>query len=112
MSTLILPDWPMPARVRACSTTRHGGVSVSPYDSLNLGTHVGDVATHVDANRQLLREQACLPQMPVWLDQVHGTRVLTLEGRSVSNTQADAVYSRVVGQVCAVMTAEDRKSVV
>lgn len=44
--------------------------------------------------------------MPVWLDQVHGTRVLTLEGRSVSNTQADAVYSRVVGQVCAVMTAD------
>lgn len=64
MSTLILPDWPMPARVRACSTTRHGGVSVSPYDSLNLGTHVGDVATHVDANRQLLRNKPAYHKCP------------------------------------------------
>ena len=67
MSTqLILPDWPMPAGVKACSTTRHGGISESPYDSLNLGTHVGDVATSVATNRWRLVEQAGLPQMPVW----------------------------------------------
>lgn len=106
MNKLILPDWPAPARVKACSTTRHGGISEFPYDSLNLGTHVGDAAASVAANRQYLVEQAELPQMPVWLEQVHGTRVLHLDGKTVSDVQADAVYSRVAGQVCAVMTAD------
>lgn len=80
MNKLILPDWPMPAGVKACSTTRHGGISASPYDSLNLGTHVGDITASVVANRQCLVELAGLPQMPIWLEQVHGTRVLHLEG--------------------------------
>ncbi|MDA5490650.1 purine nucleoside phosphorylase YfiH [Yersinia kristensenii] len=106
MNKLILPDWPVPAGVKACSTTRHGGISEFPYDSLNLGTHVGDVAASVTANRQCLVEQAGLPQMPVWLEQVHGTRVLHLDGKAISDVQADAVYSCVAGQVCAVMTAD------
>jgi YfiH family protein len=106
MSTLILPDWPMPATVKAYSTTRHGGISQPPYDSLNLGTHVGDIARCVANNRQYLVDQGRLPQMPVWLDQVHGTRVLHLGGQVISDVQADAVYSRVSGQVCAVMTAD------
>jgi len=38
----IVPDWPAPANVKALQTTRHGGFSVAPYDSLNLGLHVGD----------------------------------------------------------------------
>ena len=42
MNSLILPDWPLPPGVKACSTTRGGGASLPPYDSLNLGTHVGD----------------------------------------------------------------------
>ncbi|WP_145534720.1 purine nucleoside phosphorylase YfiH [Yersinia alsatica] len=106
MNKLILPDWPAPASVKACSTTRHGGISEFPYDSLNLGTHVGDIAATVITNRQRLVEQGQLPQMPVWLEQVHGTRVLHLDGSAISDVQADAVYSRVVGQVCAVMTAD------
>ncbi|HDL6515055.1 TPA: purine nucleoside phosphorylase YfiH [Yersinia enterocolitica] len=106
MNKLILPDWPIPATVKACSTTRHGGISEFPYDSLNLGTHVGDIAASVVANRQSLVEQAGLPQMPVWLEQVHGTRVLHLDGKTISDVQADAVYSHVAGQVCAVMTAD------
>ncbi|WP_145513180.1 purine nucleoside phosphorylase YfiH [Yersinia massiliensis] len=106
MNELILPNWPMPAGVKACSTTRHGGISTPPYDSLNLGTHVGDVTASVSANRQRLVALAGLPQMPVWLEQVHGTRVLHLDGEVTPNVQADAVYSRVAGQVCAVMTAD------
>ncbi|CNH18361.1 inner membrane protein [Yersinia massiliensis] len=106
MNELILPNWPMPAGVKACSTTRHGGISTPPYDSLNLGTHVGDVTTSVIANRQRLVALASLPQMPVWLEQVHGTRVLHLDGEVTLDVQADAVYSRVAGQVCAVMTAD------
>ena len=67
---------------------------------------MGDTASTVIANRQRLVEQAGLPQMPVWLEQVHGTRVLHLDGTAISDVQADAVYSRVTGQVCAVMTAD------
>ncbi|CAI1910653.1 Laccase domain protein yfiH [Serratia quinivorans] len=106
MDSLILPDWPLPAGVKACSTTRYGGVSLPPYDSLNLGTHVGDEAQAVGVNRQRLVEGADLPQMPVWLEQVHGTRVVRLDGQTPADLQADAVYSNVPGQVCAVMTAD------
>ncbi|TQI79008.1 hypothetical protein FHU10_0936 [Serratia fonticola] len=106
MSALILPDWPLPAGVKACSTTRHGGVSLPPYDSLNLGDHVGDDALAVAQNRQRLVAAADLPQSPFWLEQVHGTRVLTLDGQAPEDLRADAVYSNVAGQVCAVMTAD------
>lgn len=106
MNSLILPDWPLPTGVKACSTTRLGGVSLPPYDSLNLATHVGDDPERVAHNRQLLLASAGLPQMPVWLEQVHGTRVLVLDGQTPGDLRADAVYSRVAGQVCAVMTAD------
>ncbi|MFD1093828.1 purine nucleoside phosphorylase YfiH [Providencia vermicola] len=106
MSTLIFPDWPQPKSVSSCSTTRAGGVSLPPFDSLNLGDHVDDRPEDVSENRQRLVELAQLPQQPVWLEQVHGTHVLHLNGSKIKNKQADAVYSNQVGQVCAIMTAD------
>ncbi|PHM55984.1 purine nucleoside phosphorylase YfiH [Xenorhabdus sp. KK7.4] len=106
MTPLIFPDWPQPKGVGACSTTRAGGMSLPPYESLNLGLHVGDDPLYVERNRERLMEYARLPHQPVWLEQVHGTRVIRLEGQSVENNQADAVYTNQVGQVCAVMTAD------
>ncbi|MBI3311791.1 MAG: laccase domain-containing protein, partial [Serratia liquefaciens] len=47
MSVLLTPLWPAPNNVVAFNTTRKGGVSVHPYDALNLGTHVGDDVTVV-----------------------------------------------------------------
>jgi hypothetical protein len=99
----IRPDWPAPARVRALSTTRSGGVSVSPYDSLNLGVHVGDVPASVAANRAALRD--LLPGEPCWLNQVHGTRVVDA-AHPDGVPDADAVVSRSAGAVCVVMTAD------
>ncbi|MGV6826010.1 MAG: peptidoglycan editing factor PgeF [bacterium] len=99
---LIIPDWPAPEGVRAIQTTRVGGVSVAPWDSLNLGDHVGDTANHVHENRQLLYEYGQLPRMPVWLHQVHGTDVAS----SPSASCADARTSSHPGEVCAVMTAD------
>ncbi|MDO9357742.1 MAG: laccase domain-containing protein, partial [Polaromonas sp.] len=46
-----IPDWPAPPGVRAVFTTRQGGVSPHPYDSLNLGDHVGDLPQNVATNR-------------------------------------------------------------
>lgn len=106
MKDLIVPDWPAPATVRACSTTRAGGVSVAPWDSLNLGDHVGDQPAAVQANRQRLVNMADLPAMPWWLEQVHGTEVVRLDGRPPATRRADAVWSNQAGTVCAVMTAD------
>lgn len=99
---VIRPDWPAPAWVRACMTTRAGGVSPAPWASFNLGDHVGDDPAHVAANRAQLR--ALLPAEPVWLTQVHGTRVAEL-GRD-TDFRADACVARAGGQVCAVLTAD------
>ncbi|NDE42510.1 MAG: hypothetical protein EB007_11210 [Betaproteobacteria bacterium] len=44
-------QWPAPPRVRALCTSRHGGSSTGAYDTLNLGTHVGDAPASVAANR-------------------------------------------------------------
>ncbi|MBD8162439.1 purine nucleoside phosphorylase YfiH [Erwinia persicina] len=104
--SLIIPGWQVPASVRACSSTRQGGVSQSPWDSLNLGAHVGDDEQHVQTNRQRLLELGDLPSMPQWLDQVHGTEVLTLDWKVPPSLRADAAYSRTPGVVCAVMTAD------
>ncbi|AWK13921.1 purine nucleoside phosphorylase YfiH [Candidatus Fukatsuia symbiotica] len=108
MSFLIIPDWPVPVNIKAYSTTRHGGVSQSPYDSLNLSTQVGDDPASVAANRQRLKILAKLPQIPIWPHQVHGTHVLHLTHSPPSSLdlQADAVYSNTRGQICAVMTAD------
>ncbi|WMC10010.1 purine nucleoside phosphorylase YfiH [Oceanimonas pelagia] len=102
---LILPDWPAPAHVCAAQSTRTGGVSEAPWHSLNLGTHVGDHVTSVRTNRERLAACLNLPSEPVWLEQVHGIRVLTLPAEN-DNLTADAVVSRTPGQVCAVMTAD------
>ena len=54
MNTFLIPDWPAPAGIRACVTTRAGGVSVAPFDSFNLGDHVGDDPVAVAHNRHRL----------------------------------------------------------
>ncbi len=72
----IVPDWPAPTNVRAVMTTRAGGVSAAPFDSLNPASHVGDDPASVAENRRILRET--LPVEPLWLNQVHGPRVFEL----------------------------------
>jgi polyphenol oxidase len=99
----IIPDWPAPANVRSLQTTRTGGSSFSPYDSFNLGSHVGDNPLAVSRNRMLLAP--LLPSEPVWLNQVHGVTVSDA-GRAGCLPQADASVSSYPGAVCVVMTAD------
>lgn len=98
-----IPDWPAPPNVRALQTTRNGGVSTGSYASLNLGDHVGDAPMAVAHNRQLLA--SLLPSEPVWLKQVHGTRVINAE-RTTCWPEGDACISTRPGAVCTVMTAD------
>lgn len=99
---MMLPDWPAPARVKSLMTTRAGGTSQPPWDSFNLGDHVGDDPAHVAANRARLRQQ--LPAEPGWLRQVHSARVV--EAGREANPEADAAFTHEPGQVCAVLTAD------
>ncbi len=102
----ILPDWPAPPEVRALSTQRRGGVSAAPFESLNLGAHVGDSAEAVAENRRRLGTAARLPAEPVWLSQQHGANVLDLDGARDAPACADASFTHRLGQVCAVLTAD------
>jgi len=102
-ASLIVPEWPAPPNVHVVQTTRSGGVSQAPYDSLNLGTHVGDNPLHVAANRQRL--SGMLPSEPIWMGQVHGTIVQDAALASCV-PQADAAVARHVDTVCTVMTAD------
>jgi YfiH family protein len=99
-------------------TTRLGGVSVAPWDSLNLGVHVGDNAVAVLENRMRVRREAELPSEPVWLDQVHGSSVVVLDAGNIPRTataeqlmqsrrpRADAAVTRQAGVVCAIQVAD------
>ncbi|MFA5082940.1 MAG: laccase domain-containing protein, partial [Hydrogenophilaceae bacterium] len=98
----IVPDWPAPARVRAFMTTRSGGVSRPPWDSMNPAGHVGDDPAAVAANRALLRAE--LPAEPLWLNQVHGVEVADQAGDEPPC--ADAGIAMQTGQVRVVMTAD------
>lgn len=101
--TFITPDWPAPANVKALQTTRNGGVSTGVYASLNLGDHVKDHPQHVAANRQLL--SGYMPSEPVWLNQVHGVRVIDAALSSCLES-ADASFTARKQVVCVTMTAD------
>ena len=101
--TFITPDWPAPANVKAMQTTRNGGVSTGVYASLNLGDHVKDHPQHVAANRQLL--SGYMPSEPVWLNQVHGVRVIDAALSSCLES-ADASFATRKQVVCVTMTAD------
>ncbi|MDP2811352.1 MAG: peptidoglycan editing factor PgeF [Rhodocyclaceae bacterium] len=103
MADLLVPDWPAPARVRSLQTLRGAGCSLAPWDSFNLGDHVGDDPAHVEANRAALRDH--LPAEPAWLKQVHGIATVNPK-KSPKMKEADAALTRDPGTVCAVMTAD------
>ncbi len=100
--TLLIPDWPAPERVRACVTRRAGGVSVAPFDSLNLGDHVGDAAPAVAENRRRLADHFAI--QPAWLKQVHGVNVVQAAPGQVD--EADASWTSTPSVACTVMTAD------
>ncbi|CAH0227965.1 peptidoglycan editing factor PgeF [Pseudomonas mediterranea] len=102
MSDWLIPDWPAPARVKACVTTRAGGVSVAPFDSLNLGDHVDDDPEAVTENRRRLTDQFAI--RPAWLQQVHGIAVVEADPTRVAT--ADASWTATPGIACTAMTAD------
>lgn len=96
-------EWPAPKNVRTLITTRIGGVSLPPYQSLNLGTHVGDDIDAVAENRRIVQTQVPVPVR--YLNQIHSSRVVSaIECQTLED--ADASVDRSGQIACAVMTAD------
>lgn len=102
----IIPNWSVPDSIRACTTTRLGGVSVGVYASFNLGDHVQDLADGVAQNRAALRASLALSHEPYWINQVHGTTVVKAHSGHANPVEADASWSDEKGVVCAILTAD------
>lgn len=100
----LIPKWPAPGRVRSVCTTRGGGRSVGPFESLNLGDHVGDDPFAVGANRAVL--QAAIAARPVFLSQVHGSGVVEVGRSTPDGTVADACITAEPGIACTIMVAD------
>jgi YfiH family protein len=97
-------DWPAPPHVRTLMTDRQGGVSSAPWNSMNLGDHVGDEVAHVQINRQRLQSAVGAPL--VFLNQVHGRQVVNLDAVSASGIEADACFSSGPKAACTIMVAD------
>jgi len=104
----LYPDWPAPDNVQALVTTRAGGFSPAPWDSLNLGTHVGDDLARVRRNRALLHKSLPEVRRLQWLNQVHGIHLAEVEPGSVylRRRTADAAAVYAPGDAAIVMTAD------
>ena len=98
----------MTVRIRRVTTTRAGGVSAPPYDTFNLGDHVGDDPAAVAANRARLASSIGLaPDHVVWMNQVHGTRVEVVDApRGKPFDDTDALVTATPGLALAVVTAD------
>ena len=101
----LVPGWRAPRHVRALTTTRRGGVSSAPYESLNLADYVGDERWSVETNRRLLQRGLECPSVPGWLQQHHGADVIDRDLNTGSDL-GDGSLTRRTGTICAVLTAD------
>ncbi|MFR9753127.1 peptidoglycan editing factor PgeF [Nocardia sp. 004] len=94
--------------VRRVTTTRSGGCSAPPYDSFNLGDHVGDDPAAVRRNRERLADGIGLtPERLVWMEQIHGRAVEIVDGPRAEPVPAtDALVTTVPGLALVVLTAD------
>lgn len=99
----IKANWPAPANVQAYTSTRLGGVSKAPFESLNLGYSSGDDRLAVSQNREQLNRSLQLPNPPSWHTQTHSN---IARHATDPTEEADALYSNEAGVVCVVQTAD------
>ncbi|HKY69547.1 MAG TPA: laccase domain-containing protein, partial [Gammaproteobacteria bacterium] len=102
----VIPDWPIPEGIQAVSTTRMGGVSQGPFATFNLADDLEEDPNHVKKNRTLLCQTLNLPTDPIWLTQVHGTKVKNLDDNQDLSLEYDASFTTQKDKVCVVLTAD------
>lgn len=93
--------------VRKVFTARAGGASHSPYDSFNLGAHVGDDPGAVAANRARLASILGLPEDRfVWMEQLHTNTVTVVDGPTPLVPATDAIVTRETNLALCVLVAD------
>jgi polyphenol oxidase len=93
-------------RIRRVTTTRVGGVSRAPFDTFNMGDHVGDDPGAVAANRRRLGEAIGLADRVVWMNQVHGDRVVAVDAPGPTVDNADGLVTTEPRLALAVLSAD------
>jgi polyphenol oxidase len=98
----------MSVRVRRVTTTRAGGVSAPPFDTFNLGDHVGDDPSAVAANRARLAATLGLgDDAVVWMNQTHSVNVAVVDDASTGPfDDTDALVTATPRVALAVVTAD------
>ncbi|MDR2034460.1 MAG: peptidoglycan editing factor PgeF [Helicobacteraceae bacterium] len=91
--------------VKHIVTTRQGGVSLPPFDSLNLGLRVGDDPAKVAQNRAFTA-QALKTNAIVYMNQVHSDRVVLIDYAPLEPPECDAMISKTPNIALAVLTAD------
>jgi YfiH family protein len=106
------PDWLVPGwhapEVGAVMTTRRGGFSPPPHDSMNLRPGEGD--DHTAVQRNLAFFEQVIGATPVWLRQVHGANVVRIGAADtrpgMPMAEADASITTEPGIACTVQVAD------
>jgi YfiH family protein len=98
-------------RVQAATSIRHGGISLKPYHSLNLGDSVGDDPTNVWANRRALFDQVGLELCNfVYCRQIHSPNVVCVNQSDASSqtylAEADAMITTSFNLALGIFTAD------
>jgi len=92
--------------VTAIFSLRYGGVSPSPFDSLNLGSGLGDDEKNIARNMEILIRKAGLPGAPHRAKQVHGTEVLVCRGQGIMHQEQADILMGVHGAAVGVRVAD------
>lgn len=104
---VIVPNWPRPANIKTIFTSRQGGVSPPPWNSLNLGLNTQDNEQNLKINRSLLSKDLPSDLEIQWLKQVHAAQVYTAKIDSSENLPtADICFTTEKNIACAMLTAD------
>ena len=114
--TVDLIPWDAPGPYRIAFSTRAGGVSDGPYDSLNIGALTADAPTAPPENRRrLLEALGADPERATMARQVHGMRVLPArptgvvtpgEAGAAAYDECDGLWTAKPGQALLLVTAD------
>ncbi len=110
--SFLQPDWAREGVVQAGFTTRNGGVSRPPYNSLNLGYNTEDPRHNVEGNRSTMaRAFGLQPHQLLTVTQVHGTDILVLDEPNPDlfhflSVECDAVITNQTGIMIGVLVAD------
>lgn len=104
---LIKPDKFNNSSFKSLQTTRMGGVSDRPYDSLNLGVF-GQDKSQAYANIDQIVQSSNLPHSPIFMDQIHSDKVVEYKTKPLQHGEhkADACFTKEKGIICSVLSAD------